>query len=1507
MKKLCVEKIRRIAGTIMSAAALTIAAHTALAQRPLGVDVSSYQGHPNWTTIRNSGIQFAWAKATEGTGVIDADFTYNMPNGKAAGVYMGGYHFAHPELNSPGSEATYFWNEAGGYINADGQSFMPMLDMEVFSGVVGASSYSDWVNQWCNSDVASAAAKGVHVQPFIYMSACNGSFFNSSISQWLSDIANYNGESTQTGTPWNVCSGDDAWGGGNWNVWQYTDTAISGDGDVFNGNTASMISLGVPRSPHVPIDSYAGDNSVVENIQIFVPDAVNNMESDWQNCANCGWVGWSAFGGPTVFGDPVSVGYNADGRVQVFVRGSDNNMWTTWKTNVNGGGWYAWQNYGGPINGDVTVGYLPNGAMQVFARSSSNTVMTMWQTGPNGGWTAWSDMGGACYADPVVGANADGRMQLFCQSSTHTMQSNWKTTSGSWNGWSDYGGNCYGKPAVGNLEDGTMQVFVHTSSNTVGTIFQTCPNCGWGSWSDMGGSCFADPILGYNADDRLQLFIQTSTHTVSSDYKLTTAVGSAWSGWGDHGGSWYIQFTVGYNADGRMQLFMRDANYVMWSQWQTNVNGGWNTWQNYGGNTPSVSITTQPSSQTINAGQNVTFSVVASGVLNYQWKFNGGNISGATNSSYTINNAQTSNAGTYAVVTANRAFSVTSSNATLTVNGGPPAITTQPANATVNQGQNATFSVVATGSAPLAYQWEFNGANISGATASSYTVVSAQSANAGTYAVVVTNSLGSATSANATLTVNIPPSITTQPANQTVTQGQAASFSVVAAGTTPLSYQWQFGGANISGATTSGYSISSAQPANAGNYDVVVTNVAGAVTSATATLTVNVPPSITTQPANATVTQGQNATFSVVAAGTTPLSYQWTFNGGNISGATASSYTVVNAQPANAGTYAVTVTNVAGTVASANASLTVNVPPSITTQPSSETVTQGQPASFSVVATGTAPLSYQWQLGGANISGATASSYSIASAQPANAGNYDVIVNNVAGSVTSATATLTVNVPPSITTQPANQTVNQGQNATFSVVAAGTTPLSYQWTFNGANITGATASSLTITNAQAGNAGTYAVAITNVAGTVTSGNATLTVILPPIISTQPASQLAAVSNSATFTVGLSQGSTPLSYQWKKNGANISGATLSSLTLSSLTWGSAGTYSVTITNVAGSATSANATLTMEQAAFTLVNGFESYNLGVLDQNQSGGPNTGLSNPWWGPGPPNITVFTNQGGVAPHSGSKMIGASPNVQFCQEYLNMPYRLDSGSNYFGNIMLDWWFYDPKGTGTGASNYGDYFALAEYLPVSTTNDFTTTTFTTYNQRVSLGAYVGTGQNLGFYQGRIPGATGGFNTNGWFNTSTARSVGWHHARIVVGIPTNNSGPISMFIDNMTNATLSYSTSGENVGFNLIEINSSFGGINTGGYFDDMTFQAANDPWVAQPPTSLTVTAGSNANFATVAVGTSFQWQFNGANISGATTTSYTVTNAQTNNAGSYSCVITGANGTTSTSATLTVH
>jgi len=222
-----------------------------------------------------------------------------------------------------------------------------------------------------------------------------------------------------------------------------------------------------------------------------------------------------------------------------------------------------------------------------------------------------------------------------------------------------------------------------------------------------------------------------------------------------------------------------------------------------------------------------------------------------------------------------------------------PSITKQPVSQTVVAGKTAMFSVTAGGSTPLFYQWKKNSLPISGATSASYATPATSAADSGSqFVVTVTNALGSVTSAAATLTVNVPPSITTQPTAQSVLVGQTATFSVVAAGTNPLTYQWKKNGSAIQGATLSSYTTPATVFAdNGASYSVTVTNVAANVTSSSAVLTVNAPPAITKQPANSTVTAGQTATFSITASGTAPLSYQWTRNSLPISGATSASYT----------------------------------------------------------------------------------------------------------------------------------------------------------------------------------------------------------------------------------------------------------------------------------------------------------------------------------------------------------------------------------------------------------------------------------------------------------------------------------------------------------------------------------------------------------------------------------------------------------------------------------------
>lgn len=172
---------------------------------------------------------------------------------------------------------------------------------------------------------------------------------------------------------------------------------------------------------------------------------------------------------------------------------------------------------------------------------------------------------------------------------------------------------------------------------------------------------------------------------------------------------------------------------------------------------------------------------------------------------------------------------------------GPPGIRTQPVGLSLGAGSNATFSVAAYGATNLAYQWLLAGAPITGASSSAYTRTNVGAADAGGYSVVVTNSLGTITSAVATLTVRTPPVITNQPANVTVVAGNPATFSVGAGGTAPLGYQWRFNGTNLAGATLSSYTLPAAQTFNAGAYSVQVTNSLGTNVSAGATLTVTVP------------------------------------------------------------------------------------------------------------------------------------------------------------------------------------------------------------------------------------------------------------------------------------------------------------------------------------------------------------------------------------------------------------------------------------------------------------------------------------------------------------------------------------------------------------------------------------------------------------------------------------------------------------------------------------------
>jgi sugar lactone lactonase YvrE len=199
-----------------------------------------------------------------------------------------------------------------------------------------------------------------------------------------------------------------------------------------------------------------------------------------------------------------------------------------------------------------------------------------------------------------------------------------------------------------------------------------------------------------------------------------------------------------------------------------------------------------------------------------------------------LTNLTAAEAGSYSVVVSNSYGSVTSSVALLSVLL-PPSFTAQPQNLTGTDGSDATFSVTVAGTPLLYYQWSFDGASLPGQTNSTLTLNPASPTNAGSYSVVVTNLYGSVTSSVATLML-FPLILTTQPQNQTVTIGNAATFGVAVAGTPPFFYQWSFDGAALSGQTNSTLTLYSTVGADIGSYQVVVTNLYGSVTSSAASL-----------------------------------------------------------------------------------------------------------------------------------------------------------------------------------------------------------------------------------------------------------------------------------------------------------------------------------------------------------------------------------------------------------------------------------------------------------------------------------------------------------------------------------------------------------------------------------------------------------------------------------------------------------------------------------------------
>jgi len=509
---------------------------------------------------------------------------------------------------------------------------------------------------------------------------------------------------------------------------------------------------------------------------------------------------------------------------------------------------------------------------------------------------------------------------------------------------------------------------------------------------------------------------------------------------------------------------------------------------------------------------------------------------------------------------------------------------TQPSSITVVAGQTATFSVTAAGTGPFTYQWFENGVAIPGATGTFYTTTATAANQSGTvFTVIVTNSAGSVTSTPATLTVQDEAAKSLVASNANPAYDATVFLVPTFAGGTATIGSSGVGSSDITANAMSGASYPTPALTSAKTYTLTVTNVKGEVVSTTCVVTPSKVALTPITPGAQTEAPG-HVMFSSSATGGLTNNVTWTASAGTFAGNVWTS-------PNAAGTYTITATAVDNPSVFATTTTTI-AGPAINTQPLTQHDCSGGVITLSVAAT--YATSYQWNFNGAPIPGANGATYVVANASSANVGNYTVTVTNGAGSVTSSVAA--VDVGSTITSNPTSVSLHPTQTATFSVVAQGLSPFTFQWyqipsgSSTGTAISGATAAVYTTPAVDLSyNGAKYYAAVTDsCAGTpLSSANATVTVTaanVPPTIVTQPAGLDVQVNAGGAFTV-VATGSGTLSYQWYRipsgqvSGIPVGGnsATYNVPTTSTALGNDQDQYYVVVSNAYGQTTSTKAKL------------------------------------------------------------------------------------------------------------------------------------------------------------------------------------------------------------------------------------------------------------------------------------------------------------------------------------------
>ncbi len=537
----------------------------------------------------------------------------------------------------------------------------------------------------------------------------------------------------------------------------------------------------------------------------------------------------------------------------------------------------------------------------------------------------------------------------------------------------------------------------------------------------------------------------------------------------------------------------------------------------------------------------------------------------------------------------------------------PPVIhaITPPGQVIDASGESILFSVQATGSGPLLYQWHRNGVPIESATGPTFLLQGDSGDMVGTYLVDVTGPGG--TTRSSPVQVRIPPlAIDAGPFDVVADAGTSLRLSARVTGRLPLAMNWYRNNQALPGATASAYEVASVGPPDAGAYHLVATNPDGSVTSRVAQVVVRAdPPTLPgfeTQPRS--LTTGQELTLKAYVAGARPMSIQWYRDDVPLPGQTEANLVILSARTLDSGQYHLVARNDYGAVTSPRITVVVASglrPPSIIRQPANRSGTNGQQVSLTLDVTGSGPFEYSWYNNhtGALVGRDANLVVTVSSAIPIQ--EFYVRVTGPGGSTRSNNVSVSlapegtgpptpelvcyITVPPNTGlyfTEPSHD-VLAGSSVSFRI-AAGVTPATARIVLfrDGQPIGQVSTASryhyFTFPDFAPEEAGTYHAEVEFNGIKATSRRVELRSILPPppVLVQQPVSQQQGTNATVHFQVKAS-GYGTLKYQWFHDGHALAGATYAVLRLESVRSSDAGEYHVEVSNRGGRVESRRVTL------------------------------------------------------------------------------------------------------------------------------------------------------------------------------------------------------------------------------------------------------------------------------------------------------------------------------------------